>query len=302
VTPGLIAFAAMATAAAPQTILTADPKHQLVEGISSDGATIWLSSVLDRQILTCRAKCRTFATLPVGIHPFAIAWDAGRKRLWVAADCPQGVPGIKACSRGALIAYGASGRLLTRIAPAAGDFHPGDVSASAAGVFVSDSKSGAVYSLTKRSYSLAALVPAGVGKSAQGSAADEQGKTLLVADYSQGIAAVDLASGERTLLPRQDGKPLRGIDGLVRCGSTYYGVYNGTAPGTLVSIARTAQGIRFEQPLGEVELPDPTQIAFDGKRLLILTRSGWDDLGKAPKRARGAEILAVPLSGNCTPL
>ena len=76
----------VAVAAQPQTVLTVDPKHRLVEGVASDGTTIWVSSILDRQILACRTTCRTFATLPAGIHPFAIAWDGDRKRLWVAAD------------------------------------------------------------------------------------------------------------------------------------------------------------------------------------------------------------------------
>ena len=73
---------------------------------------------------------------------------------------------------------------------------------------------------------------------------------------------------------------MRGIDGLIRCGSTYYGIYNGAAPGLLVSITRTDKGIEFDQPLGDVTLPDPTQIAFDGKRLLIVADSGWATLDK----------------------
>ncbi len=73
---------------------------------------------------------------------------------------------------------------------------------------------------------------------------------------------------------------MRGVDGLTRCGSTYYGIYNGAAPGLLVSITRTDKGIEFDQPLGDVTLPDPTQIAFDGKRLLIVADSGWASLDK----------------------
>ena len=209
-----LALLAAAATAQPQTVLTIDPRHRLVEGVTSDGTTIWVSSILDRQILACKSSCRTLATLPVGIHPFALAWDATRKRLWVAADCPPGVPVIKACDRGALMALNASGKVMTRIAPPTGSFHPGDVSASAAGVFVSDSQNGAVYRLSKDGYSLSPVVEPGVGKSGQGTALDEAGQQLLVADYSQGIGAVDLATNVRTLLPRQDGKPLRGIDGL----------------------------------------------------------------------------------------
>jgi DNA-binding beta-propeller fold protein YncE len=293
----VIALALLAAATMqPQTVLTIDPKHRLVEGVTSDGTTIWVSSILDRQILACKSSCRTLATLPVGIHPFAIAWDATRKRLWVAADCPPGVPVIKACDRGALMALNASGKVMTRIAPPTGSFHPGDVSASAAGVFVSDSQNGAVYRLSKDGYGLSPVIEPGVGKSGQGTALDETGEQLLVADYSQGIAAVDVATNVRTLLPRQDGKPLRGIDGLTRCGSTYYGIYNGAAPGLLVSITRTTTGIEFGQPLGDVTLPDPTQIAFDGKRLLIVADSGWATIDKPDfKRTAGTPIIAVPI-------
>src|SRR5881227_553172 len=135
---GAFLAAALAAAAQPQTVLTIDPSHRLVEGVASDGRTIWVSSILDRQLLACRATCRTLATLPAPLHPFAITWDSSRKRLWVAADCPPGVAVIKACDRGALIGLNAAGRVMTRIAPPSGSFHPGDVSASAAGVFVSD--------------------------------------------------------------------------------------------------------------------------------------------------------------------
>lgn len=287
----------------PQTVLTIDPKHRLVEGVASDGRTIWVSSILDRTVLACRATCHTLLTLPPGIHPFALAWDATRKRLWIAADCPPGVAAIKACARGALIGVDARGRVMTRTAPGVSSFHPGDVSASAAGVFVSDSQNGAVYRLSPSGIGLQPLVPTDIGKSAQGSAVDSDGKQLLVADYSQGIAVIDLASKERTLLNRQDGKPLRGIDGLVRCGKVYYGLYNGAAPGILVAITRTRTGIRFDQPVGKLTLPDPTQIAFDGKRLLIVADSGWSTVDKAGfKRTSGAPVIAVPLAPDCTPL
>lgn len=298
-------LAAMAAASLqPATVLTIDPKHRLVEGVASDGRTIWVSSILDRTILACRRKtCRTMAVLPAGFHPFGITWDASRKRLWVAADCPPGVKGITACERGALIGLDQRGRVRTRIAPFVGQFHPGDVSASNGQVFVSDSQNGMVFRLTSSGRAIMAVVLPGVGKSGQGSALSEDGKRLIVADYSQGIGLVDLAKFTRTLLPRPDGKPLRGVDGLVRCGSTHYGIYNGAAPGTLVSIKVTANGITFDQPLGDVTLPDPTQIAYDGKRLLIVADSGWATLDKAGfVRTEGAPIIAIPLSKDCKPI
>ena len=201
-----------------------------------------------------------------------------------------------------MIGLNSAGRIVTRIAPATGSFHPGDVSAAPEGIFVSDSQNGAIYELAKTGYSLSSLVKSGVGKSGQGTAIDAEGKRLIVADYSQGVGAIDLASGVRTLLPRQDGKPLRGIDGLVRCGSVYYGIYNGSSPGTLVAITPGENGLTFDQPLGDTTLPDPTQIAYDGKRLLIVADSGWATIDKPDfKRTSGAPIVAVALSEDCKP-
>jgi hypothetical protein len=300
---GLLAMA-VAAAAQPQTVLTIDPKHRLVEGVASDGGTIWVSSILDRQILACRRACRILATLPKGLHPFAIVWDGGRKRLWVGADCPPGVPGIAACERGALLALDRRGRIQTRIAPASGSFHPGDVSAGPGGVFVSDSQNGAVYRLTASGNSLVPLIKPGVGKSAQGTAIDESGKRLIVADYGQGIAAVDLVTGERRLLSQQDGTPLRGIDGLTRCGPTYFGIYNGSAPGRLVAFVigkvLSEDQLILDDPISGLNLPDPTQVAFDGNRLLIVADSGWATTDKTGfVRTAGAAIVAMPLPAGC---
>jgi len=298
---GLLALAA-AAAAQPQTVLTIDPKHRLVEGVASDGTTIWVSSILDRQILACRTTCRAIATLPAPLHPFGIAWDATRKRLWVAADCPPGVPAIKPCERGALIGLDARGRVQTRIAPFVGDFHPGDVSASDGQVFVSDSQNGMVFHLLPNQHSMIAVVLPDTGKSAQGSALSPDGQQLVIADYSQGIGITGIETFKRTLLPRQDGKPLRGIDGMTRCGTTYFGIYNGAAPGRLISFTLGEGHLTMDEPIPQLKLPDPTQVAFDGKRLLIVVDSGWATISKADfRRTAGAAIVAVPLSEDCNP-
>jgi hypothetical protein len=311
----MIALLALALAAAgqPRTVLTVDRKHRLIEGIASDGRTIWVSSVLDRQILACRRTCRTLARMPAGLYPFAIAWDGTAKRLWVAADCPPGVKAIKPCKRGALIGLSPTGKMISRLAPEgrrfhpgdasqpySGSFHPGDVSAGPGGaVFVSDSQNGAVFQVAGTGWYLAMVLAPNVGKSAQGTALAPNGKRLLVADYSQGIGTLDIMTGERKLLPRQDGKALRGIDGLTRCGSVYYGIYNGATPGALVSIVTNWSGLTFAQPLHE-DLPDPTQVAYDGKRLLIVADSGWATIDKPDfVRTSGAPIVAVPLTSDC---
>jgi len=285
----------------PQTVVTVDPSHRLIEGVASDGKTVWLSSLIDRQILACRKeRCKTLATLPEGLHPFAIAWDSSRKYLWVAADCPPGVSFIKACGAGAVMAFDAKGKVRARIGPTVGDFHPGDVSAADGQVFASDSQNGMVYRLTPRGKALMAIVLPGVGKSGQGSAYDRANNRLIVADYSQGITAIDLATNTRTLLLRDNGKPLRGIDGLIRCGSSFLGVYNGQSPGQLIAFSIDGDKLKLREAVEGYTMPDPTQVASDGKRLLVVPNAGWEGAMKGETaRSAGAPIIAFPLAAVC---
>ena len=298
----MIAVGLLLAAAQPQAVLTVEPGHALIEGVASDGRTIWLSSLIGRQILACTKACTTLASMPAGLHPFAIAWDARAKRLWVAADCPPGVPFIAECDRGALLGLDSRGKIRTWVAPMSGPFHPGDVSAANGEVFVSDSQNGAVYRLAPNAKALLTLVAPGVGKSGQGTALSADGKRLIVADYSQGIAAIDLATGARTLLPRQDGKPLRGVDGLARCGDTWFGIYNGASPGRLLTVTMRPGGIEYGELIEGLELPDPTQLTFDGKRLLVVANAGWEGAMKGTPRTEGTPILAIPLGKDCKPI
>jgi len=299
----LVAVAALALAAEPATVLTIDPSHKLIEGVATDGKAIWVSSLIDRQILECRNACKPIATLPEGLHPFAIAWDKQRKRLWVAADCPPGVPFIKACERGALIALDKRGKVQTRISPFVGQFHPGDVSAANGKVFVSDSQNGMVFRLVSNDRAIMAVVLPGAGKSGQGTALAADGKTLVVSDYSQGIATVDIASFKRTLAPKRTDKPsLRGVDGLARCGHTYFGIYNGSAPGRVFAFKVGPEGVDYADLIEGLRLPDPTQIVYDGKRLLVVADSGWELAMKSAQRTKGAPIIAIPLGKDCKPL
>jgi hypothetical protein len=290
-----------AAALQPQTVLTVDPRHRLIEGVASDGKTIWLSSLIDRQILACRKeRCKTLATLPEGLHPFAIAWDSSRNYLWVAADCPPGVPFIKACLAGAVMAYDARGKVRARIGPTVGDFHPGDVSAADGQVFASDSQNGMVFRLTPNGKALMAIVLPGVGKSGQGSAYDKANNRLIVADYSQGITSIDLGTNTRTLLLRDNGRPLRGIDGLIRCGSGFLGVYNGQSPGQMIAFTIEIGKIKIREAVEGHSMPDPTQMASDGKRLLVVADAGWTPASKGETvRAAGAPVLAFPLAEVC---
>lgn len=298
----LTALLAAPAIAQPETVATIDPRHRLIEGVATDGTAIYVSSVIDRQILSCVRTCRTIATLPEGLHPLGIAFDWGRKLLWIAADCPE-VAGIAKCERGALIAINRSGKLHGRFAPAKQSFHPGDVFASQSGIFVSDSQNGLVWSLRPRRPGLRPVNRPGDGKSAQGITLTPSGVDLIVADYARGLGRINLKTGATSWLPRPDGKPSVGIDGLVRCRDSYLGVYNGgAAPARLWHFRMRPAGIERTELVDGLTLADPTQIAFDGKRLLIVSDSGWERIGKGEEvRRTGAKILAIPLGKDCQP-
>lgn len=281
---GALLLALTAAADAPETVFSAPATHRLVEGIATDGSTIWLSSVFDRTILV-RAGDKTGSfPMPNGtLHPMGLAWDAKRGWLWVATDCPD-LPGVAKCDSGALVALDRRGRLKAKLSPGTG-FHPGDVSTANGEVFVSDSLSGIVY--RRYGKTLDPLIAPGVGRSAQGTALTPDGKQLVVADYGRGVATVDLVTKQRTLLPMADGKPLRGIDGLVRVGGDFYTVYNGSSPASLIRFRIDGAAIDVAVVHRGAPLADPTQLVSDGRRLLVVADAGWPAASKAGTPPRG---------------
>lgn len=288
-----IALLLLSGSASPNVEFTIPVKHRLVEGIATDGRTVWVSSILDRTLVArTRDGMRTIAMPKGTLHPMDMAWDAQHGWLWIATDCPD-LPGVAKCDRGALIAIDATGALKASIAPDNGPFHPGDVSIGNGAVFVSDSSNGAVYRW--QGDKLTTVIAPGIGKSAQGSVLTPDGKSLIVADYSKGVASIDLATGARTLLPAREGSALRGLDGLVRHGDIYYAIYNGDTPAALFAF-RIVEGTLAGLPILQGgALVDPTQLVVDGDRLLIVADSGWATAAKPNAAPRTpAPILSLP--------
>jgi hypothetical protein len=280
-------------AAAPATLFTIPAEHRLIEGIATDGKTIWVSSVLDRTIIArTGAVSRSFA-LPDGVaNPLGMAWDASRGRLWIATDCLD-IPGGAHCESGALIAVDRDGRVRARLRPDQ-PLHSGDVSVGGGSVFVADSRNGAVYRLRPGATALDTLVAPGIGKSAQGSALDPTGKRLIVADYSQGLFAIDLATKRRTPL-LEEGKALRGLDGLVRVGADYFAIYNGGSPARVIHFRLAGDAVVDKGGI-TATLPDPTQLVAKAGQLLIVANAGWDVATKPNAAARDpAPIVALSL-------
>lgn len=285
--------ALLLAAVAPATLFTIPAEHRLVEGIASDGKTIWVSSVLDRTIIARTGDVSRAFALPDDVaNPLGMAWDSSRGWLWIATDCLD-IPGGARCQSGALIALDRAGRVRARFRPDQ-PLHSGDVSVGGGSVFVADSRNGAVYRLRPGATALDALVAPGVGKSAQGSALDPTGKRLIVADYSQGLFAINLATKRRTPL-LEEGKPLRGLDGLIRVGAVYFAIYNGSNPARLIRFRLSGDAVVDGETV-PVTLPDPTQLVANRGQLLIVANAGWEGATKSAAGPRDpAPIVAVPL-------
>jgi hypothetical protein len=269
------------------------PQHRLIEGVATDGRDVFVSSVLDRRIVVCRQRCEKSFAFRSLLHPMGMAWDAQRKLLWVAADCPK-IPGVRPCPSGFLFGLGRNGSIKISLTPGP-NFHPGDVSAAGGHVFVSDSGNGAIYRLAPDGKRLSTFLAPGIGKSAQGTAVDPANLRLVASDYSRGMSGISLDKAVRTPLPDAAGKPLRGIDGLVRAKGRFYGIDNGASPGKLLLIAVEGdQAIPKVVPTGTL-LTDPTQLAVFGNALLVVADSGWSLVEKGRRRTRGATIVRVPL-------
>lgn len=283
----MLAAVALVATASPVVAYTIDPQHRLVEGVASDGKSLFVSSILDRTIIVCRKRCDRKFTLSGPAVPLGISWDDKRNLLWVAMHCPK-LPGVKPCS-GEVQGVTANGKLRYRLWPGA-NFSPGDITASNGQLFVADSANGMVYRLDPSAGKWTELATTGERKSAQGMALVDADH-LIAADYSKGISVIRFDTGERTMLLRAEGKPLRGVDGVVATDGRIFAVYNGQTPGALLELLGDEKELRFTQISADDDLPDPTQVTAIGDSLLVVADSGWALIDKGQARTKGATIL-----------
>lgn len=291
----MLAAALALAVAAPTVTVTVDPKHRLIEGIATDGRDIYLSSPFDKVILVCRrGSCgRRITFNDADFVPMGIAWDSKRKQLWVALSCPKP---IATCDHGGLRAVDRHGRLRGQIVPAAGKFQIGDVSVSRSGeILIGDSSSGAVFRVAGDGRSLTPVVAADQGKSAQSSVRLPDGR-IVTSDYSRGVGVIDPATGTLTRPVKANSQPIRGIDGMVVADGRIFAVYNGQEPGALIEIDVSGPTIAFKSLFGEGgPIHDATQLAVDGKDLLVIVGSGWASIDKPARGPTGAQVLRVPI-------
>jgi sugar lactone lactonase YvrE len=170
--------------------------------------------------------------------------------------------------------------------------------------YVSDSGASGIYRLRRGADALEVFVPDSVFRSTQGLAFSDDEKTLYVADYTDGVWAVDMATRERRRLQEPADAWLVGLDGLTRVPDGFITVQIGVRPQRVLRLRLDGDGRRIsEVRILEMNHPGysgPIQGAMSGSSFLYVANSQLD-LGNgetgdfAADRARPTVVLRLPL-------
>jgi sugar lactone lactonase YvrE len=218
----------------------------------------------------------------------AISTDAHRKLLWVSTSAMPGFAGLTKDEEGkaAVLAIDPeSGKTLRRldlVSDAAAVL--GDMSIAEDGtVYVTDSVGGGVYRVAAGELSQTKLEKIADGLfSPQTPILTRDGKRLLVADYSMGIAVVQLQSKNVEYLKHPDNVAVTGLDGLLTDGNGLIGIQNGVDPERIVRFRLNKE--QTEIVSAEVmeqateRLGEATHVIKVGEWNYVIANVGWDKI------------------------
>jgi sugar lactone lactonase YvrE len=169
--------------------------------------------------------------------------------------------------------------------------------------YVSDSGIPRVYRLDQGTDELKVFIAQNVFRSTQGLALSDDEKTLFVADYSDGVWAVDMASKERRRLEEPANAWLGGLDGLTRVPGGFIAVQIGVRPQRVLRLRLDKQARRITTveilEMNHPEYQGPIQGAVSGGPFFYVANSQLD-LGDetgafASERARPTVVLRLSL-------
>ena len=275
------------------------------EGIAYDSvrAEFYLAGVREGRVARVDRRGKVHPALQVaskGWSALAVGVDLPQGKLWVtAAALPQARGYDPADSgRAAILAFDlADGTLRSRfdLPPAPEGHVPGDVLVAPDGdVYVSDSAHPAIWRIHEGGLEVFARDPG--FRSLQGQALSMDGRTLYVADYSHGIAAIDRGTRRVRWLPSPARSSVLGIDGLFGFGSFLFGVQNGLVPPRVVLIDLSVEGDRItnvrELARDPVDADEPTLLVRAGPDLVYVANSQWEKYDEDGTRRPGTRLGA----------
>ncbi|HYH09829.1 MAG TPA: hypothetical protein VEK11_22460 [Thermoanaerobaculia bacterium] len=285
--------------------LRIDRTSLIPEGLAYDAKKkrLFLSSVRTKTIFVIdeRGNAQPFATSSYGI--FGMAVDAKRNVLWATTTAVPQVAGYTQEDEGksALLRIDLeSGSVIDALrASDGGAHHFGDVAVAPDGeVFVSDSRTPTIYRVAGNT-----LDPYVRGNftSLQGIA--PSATMLFVADYSQGLLAIDRRTRDVLPLKVPNDAGLLGIDGLYLANdSTLIATQNGTNPHRILRIGLSGNRLAVasvETLAANVEgMGDPTLGVLVRNRFFFNANAQWDLFGEDgriadPLKLTEAVVLSV---------
>lgn len=242
----------------------------------------------------------------------AVSADPKRNALWVTASAMPGFTGFPKEDEGKAVLMeveAASGRVLRRFDPeTTGPAVLGDMCVTTDGtVYVTDSIGGGVYRLHGNPQTAKLEKIADGLFSPQTPVLTRDGKRLFVADYTMGIAVIDLpavnavagSAAKVTYLPHPENAAVVALDGLYLDGDSLIGIQNGTDP---VRILR----LRLNHAQTEIisaevieqateRMGDPTHaVAVDGW-FYISANVGWSKVDDNTGQLKPGETFTPPV-------
>lgn len=288
-------------------------KNFIPEGITCDSrdGSFFVGSVYKRKIVRVHnGVMEDFVSAQDGLwSAFGMAVDTLRNLLWVCTAAVPQVEVFDSSASGRSCVYGFELSTRKRVY----SYQVRDTAAHTLGdlaiapngdVYVTDAATGAIYRTQAGSETLVEFVAPGVFPSPQGIACTPDGKVLFVADYSRGLARIDVQRKAVSFLAYPDTVTVLGIDGLVLYNNDLVAIQNGIVPQRVVQFgldkdARrilTAKVLEVNNPLFD----EPTLGVVANDELYYIANSQWsafDKEGKLkdPDSLKEPLVLRVPL-------
>ena len=272
----------------------------IAEGVAQDSHTgrLFVSSIAQRKIVAIwGGKAHDFAQVPDGMSPLGIRINAAHDMLWAAASTlPQSDNGNGDMGNAALLAFDiTSGALRARynVPIYASKRSLSDLTFAPDGTaYVSDAVEGSIFRLKPGADALELVGGRARFSSPQGMVVSDDGKTLLVADYTAGLQRLDIQSGVLDQVAVLPGITTLGMDGLVQLrDGSFAATQNGIRPNRVVRFRLSKSWARLETfgvvARGGGELSDVTLLTPDGNDVLVSGTSQWasfDDDSGTPSR------------------
>ena len=240
----------------------------------------------------------------------AVAADPKRNVLWVTASAMPGFSGFPKEDEGKALLMeidARSGKLLRSFDPGtAGPAVLGDMCLSGDGaLYVTDSIGGGVYRLhgDLRTAKLEKIADGLFSPQTPVPARD--GRRLFVADYTMGIAVIDLPgagaapdlSAKLKYLPHLENVAVVGLDGLYRNGGSLIGIQNGVEPERIVQFLMdpAETEIRGAQVVHQLGQLDPTHAVEVDGWFYAVTNVGWSKVDDNTGQLKPGEKFTPPV-------